>query len=297
MSVQITTAFVEQYRDNLMSLVQQKGSRLRPHVEEEDVTGKTAFFEQVGAVEAQTVTNRHGDSPLNTTPHARRRVTLVTKELGDLVDRADKVRTLVEPTSKYALAQMWGMGRAMDDALITAATGSADTGVDGSTATTLPATQKVAVDYVESGSAANSGLTIGKLRKAKAILRANEVDPDEAMFFAVAWQQIQDLLATTQVGSADYNSIKALVDGEVSRFMGFDFVNTERLALNTSTDVRTCFCGVSSGLVLAIGDDPTVKISERADKRYSTYVYSAMDIGATRLEEEKIVQVLCDESP
>ena len=45
MSVQITTAFVEQYRGNVEHLVQQKGSRLRDSVRNETVTGKNAFFE------------------------------------------------------------------------------------------------------------------------------------------------------------------------------------------------------------------------------------------------------------
>ena len=49
MSVQITTAFVEQYRGNVEHLVQQKGSRLRDSVSVETVVGKNAFFEQVGS--------------------------------------------------------------------------------------------------------------------------------------------------------------------------------------------------------------------------------------------------------
>jgi hypothetical protein len=46
---------------------------------------------------------------------------------------------------------------------------------------------------------------------------------------------------------------------------------------------------------LAIGKDVTAKISERSDKSYSTQVYYAMDIGATRMEEEKVVQIPCNE--
>lgn len=48
MSVQITTAMVEQYSGNVAHLAQQKGSRLRNAVRVETVVGKNAFFEQIG---------------------------------------------------------------------------------------------------------------------------------------------------------------------------------------------------------------------------------------------------------
>ena len=68
MSVQITTAFVEQYRGNVEHLVQQKGSRLRDSVSVETVVGKNAFFEQVGSTAAQQRTSRHRHSSNGHTP-------------------------------------------------------------------------------------------------------------------------------------------------------------------------------------------------------------------------------------
>ena len=69
-----------------------------------------------------------------------------------------------------------------------------------------------------------------------------------------------------------------------------------RLNLDTTyTDDRLCFAFTEDAIKLAIGKDVTAKISERADKSYSTQVYYAMDIGATRMEEEKVVQIPCDE--
>jgi hypothetical protein len=134
-SIFITTAFVEQYKGNVAHLAQQKGSRLRMGVESESVVGKTAYFEQIGQVAAQIRTTRHSDTPRMDTPHARRRVALVDYDWADLVDQEDKVRMLIDPASQYAQAAAWAMGRAMDDALIVAATAVASTGVDGSTQT------------------------------------------------------------------------------------------------------------------------------------------------------------------
>ena len=84
MSVQITTAFVEQYKGNVEHLVQQKGSRLRAAVSSETVVGKNAFFEQIGSTAAQKRTTRHSDTPRMDTPHSRRRVSLVDYDWSDL---------------------------------------------------------------------------------------------------------------------------------------------------------------------------------------------------------------------
>jgi hypothetical protein len=151
-------------------LSQQKGSLLRDKVRLESVTGKNAFFDQIGSVTATVRSTRHSDTPQADTPHSRRRVSLVDYEFADLVDDLDKVRMLVDPTSSYAQAAAYAMGRAMDDAIITAALGSSDTGVAGGTAVALPAGQKI----VEAGTA---GLTVAKLRQAKEIIDLADVDP------------------------------------------------------------------------------------------------------------------------
>jgi hypothetical protein len=297
MSFQITTAFVEQYKNNIQMLVQQKGSRLRSTVTTMDVTGRNAFVEQIGATEAALRTSRHGDSPLVSTPHERRRLTLADYEWGDLVDKPDMVRTLIDPTNSYSLNASWAMGRAIDDVIITAANATAATGQTGTGTQTLPTTQQIAVDFVESGAATNSGLTVGKLRDIRRIFGENDLDESETLHIIVAQQQITDLLRDDEVTSADYNTVRALVNGEINQYMGLTFHRTQRLALNTTTDVRTCFAWAQSGIMLGIGEDVTARISERADKAYSMYVFYRMSIGAVRLEEEKVVSILCDESP
>ena len=63
MSSQITTAFVQQYSNNVSLLSQQKGSLLRGSVDTESIVGKNAFFDQVGVATAVKRTTRHGDTP------------------------------------------------------------------------------------------------------------------------------------------------------------------------------------------------------------------------------------------
>ena len=91
MSVQITTAFVEQYKANVLHLAQQKGSRLRDAVRTETVTGKAHFFERIGSTAAQKRASRHSDTPRMDTPHSRRKVSLDDYDWADLIDQEDKV--------------------------------------------------------------------------------------------------------------------------------------------------------------------------------------------------------------
>ena len=290
MSVNITTSFVEQYSANVSLLAQQTGSKIRSAVDVESVRGKNAFFDQIGVTAAQLRTSRHSDTPQINTPHSRRRVSLNTYEFGDLVDDADKVRMLIDPTSTYARAAAAAMNRSIDDVVITAMNGTAYTGVAGGTSTSLPSSQKTAT------SDQSDGLTIDKLRSAKYILDNNDIDVSLKRYVLCGPKQIQDLLETTEVTSSDYNVVKALATGVVDSFLGFQFIMSTRLNKDsTYTTDRLVFAFTEDAIKLAIGKDVTAKISERADKSYSTQVYYAMDIGATRMEEEKVVQIPCNE--
>ena len=291
MSSQITTSFVEQYSSNVAMLSQQMGSKLRSSVDVEKVTGKNAFFDQVGATAAQLRTSRHGDTPQIDTPHSRRRLSLADYEWADLVDDVDKVRMLVDPTSSYARAAAAAMNRAMDDVIITAFNASASTGVAGGTSTALPSTQKTAT------SDQSDGLTIAKLLSAKKILDDNDVDPSLKRYIVCGPQQVSDLLGTTQVTSSDYNVVRALATGAINSYLGFEFIMSTRLNKDaTYTSDRLVFAYTEDAIKLGIGKDISAKISERADKSYSTQVYYSMSLGAVRMEEEKVVQIPCHEA-
>ena len=290
MSINITTSFVEQYSSNVNLLSQQMGSKLRGSVDEESIVGKNAFFEQIGSTAAVLRTSRHGDTPQIDTPHSRRRISLSDYEWADLIDDQDKVRALVDPTSAYAKNAAAAMNRAMDDVIITAFNASASTGVAGGTSTALPSTQKFAT------SDQSDGLTIAKLLSAKKILDNNDIDPSRKRFIVCGPQQVADLLAVTQVTSSDFNTVKALAQGDVNSFLGFEFIMSTRLNFDaTNTDDRLIFAYTEDAIKLAIGSDIKAQISERADKSYSTQVYYAMSLGAVRMEEKAVVQIPCNE--
>ena len=89
--------------------------------------------------------------------------------------------------------------------------------------------------------------------------------------------------------------MKALVKGEVDQYMGFTFIRSQRIVV--TTDIAYCFAWARSGIALGLGADIHTRISERADKNYLTQVWCGMTIGATRMEEVKVIEIGCDETP
>ena len=119
MSVNVSTAFVQQYSTNVQMLLQQQGSRLRNAVQNYSFVGKAASMcEQFGQVSPVRNQSRHSDTPLISTPQDKRWVYPNDYDWADLIDNQDKLRMLVDPAGPYAMAGAWAMGRAIDDEII-----------------------------------------------------------------------------------------------------------------------------------------------------------------------------------
>lgn len=285
MSSQITTALKQEYHDMIEVGLQQRGSRLRSAVDNVTQRGKYGFYDRVEATAATLKTTRHADSPQSDTPHTRRRVAMDDYSDGDFIDPQDAIRISGNPESAYVQTRVMALGRAMDDAIIAAASGTAYEGETGGTSTALPSGQTIVHGSV--------GMTIAKLITTKQLLDEAEAT-DEPRYIAMTAEQIGDLLGTTQVTSSDYNTVKALAAGDIDTFMGFNFIRLERLAKASTT--RTCLAWCRSGIKLATGIDIKTEIGPRADKSYSTYIYAEASFGAARMYEEKVVEIECTEA-
>lgn len=290
MSQQIPTAMVKQYHDSVEMLVQQEGSRLRGTVRNESQNSEEQFWEQIGPTAALTIANRHGDSPQVDTPHDRRRVTQEFFDWGDFVDKIDKVRILIDPTGAYSKNAAYALGRRCDEIILAAMFGTAFTGKSGATSVTFPAGNIVALNF----GGTNVGLTVAKLVEGRRLMKRANVDlRAEELHIAVASTQEADLLNTTEVTSADYNSVKALVRGDVDSFLGITFEPTELVPTLPASTNRQVPLYCKSGLLFAQNPDITTNIVQRWDKRGSIYVYAMMGAGGTRMQEPKIIEIDC----
>jgi len=298
MSANIQNLYVQQYKGNIQLLLQQRGSRLRGSVtESSDYVGEQAApVDQIGAVEAQAVTGRYETIQAQDYPTDRRWVFPRDYDHAQFVDTFDKLRLLTDPTSFLAINAANGMGRRIDDTIINAFFGTAQTGKTGATAVTFPSSQQLSASVGASGA---TGLNVQKLKQGLEILMANEVDMDnDPIFCAITAKQNTNLLNELQVIDADFRALGADVQkGRIMSFMGINFLHSERLPLNGSNQRRIPLYA-KSGMHLAIwGGATRADISQRKDlKGFPYQVYLWMTLDATRLEEKKIVEIPCAES-
>jgi len=290
----IPNHYTTQFDSNWKHLVQQKNSKLKEYVTLDSIEGKEKSYNQLDATSMTQITDRSGDTRISNQAMAKRWIRPLQYDCAKLVDEFDEqlLGEVVLPTSPIIQSHAAAYARTCDSIIIGALGGTAYTGTTGTTATVLPAGQKIAANYVESGAVANSGLTIAKLRAAKFLFDSNEVDEEEERIMVVSAKQLQDLLRTVEATSADYNSVRALVDGTLNTFMGFKFRRSQQLPL--ATDIRSCFAYVKSGIVLAERGLKT-HMDIRTDLSHSLQIRSVASLAAVRMEEKKVVEIACDE--
>jgi hypothetical protein len=287
--------FTTQFDSNWKHLVQQKNSALKQYVTIDSIEGKEKSYNQIDATSMTQITDRSRDTRITDQAMAKRWIRPTQYDCAKLVDEWDEqlLGEVVLPTSPIIQSHAQAYARTCDTIIIGALGGTAYTGTTGTTATVLPAGQKVAVNYVETGVAANSGLTIAKLRAAKYLFDSNEIDEEEERIMVVSAKQLQDLLRTVEATSADYNSVRALVDGALNTFMGFKFRRSQLLT-KVST-VRSCYAYVKSGVILAERGLKT-HMDVRTDLSHSLQIRSVASLAAVRMEEKKVVEIACDEA-
>lgn len=294
---EITTYYETEYSKNWEMLAQQTDSRLGAAVTPTTITGKRRKFNQLDVGEMSEVTERKGDTPDGDSTgvaywlYRRKFEKVITFDEDDEI----QLGTISLPDSDEVASMAAASNRTKDDVIIQAFGATRYIGTDGTTSDSFDTNFSIAVDYVASGSTANSGLTLAKIARAKKLLDAAEVEDGER-YFAHSAQQLQDMLLIDKMTSEDYASVKALVEGKVDRFLGFKFVQTERLARNTSTDVRTCFAWHKSGIKFADGGR-NVHMDVLPSRRHCKQIRGVYRCGAVRTQNEKVVRIYTDESP
>ncbi len=281
------TAFVKQYQDTIYLLAQQMDTRLRPYVMvDTNWTGEEKYYDQYASDTMVEIMSRYSDTPIQLPDHRRRRVTPRFFVSNTLEDPFDALQMLIDPKSAYMQAKQASMARQTDDIIIAAFGSTAFTGKTGGTSTALGASQQIV--------AGAAGMTKAKIIKARRLLDAAEVEKSERYMVHTAIQ-MDDLLNTTEVTSSDFNVIKALVEGDVKTWVGFMWIHSERL-LTDNASARLCYAWQKKGMQLAVQKDPEGRVDERPDKNYAWQVYARLALGATRLEEARVVEIACVES-
>ena len=297
---QIDTFYPTMFQTSFDQVLQQMDSRLLGSITRADFTGKKKWFNLLNDSEAQDILTRKGDTPDGEFDGSKYWLTQRPKEKVTTFDEWDKhfLGTIVLPTSDEVQSHAMAFNRATDDVIISAFDATRYIGEDGTTTDSFPAGQSIASNYVETGSDTPSGMTLAKLRRAKYLMDVSEV-PDSERYIVIGAKQEQDLLRDTNLTSADFNTVKALVDGKVDTFLGFKFLKSQRLPVGTVSgvaDIRSCFAFHKSAIKFAMSDRQT-RMDILPQRRHALQIRSTMMLGAVRTENEKVVRIYSDETP
>lgn len=302
--LQIPDHFIIQYETNWQHLLQQMESRLKEKTKFVSAQGAAVRFNQYGTTSMTAVTTRNPSTPQSNSTLPTRWAYPTPYDIANVFSEFDNLflGSVVLPTSECMQSQAAAYGRLVDKILIDALTASATItntantssgfGLNNTTTTVaLPAGQQIAVNYVPAGgTAVNSGLTIGKLREAKRILDAAEA-PAEDRVLIVSAKEVSDLLGTTEVTNNLYNTVRALVDGDVDTFLGFKVVRSEQLGV--ASNVRTCVAYQKNAAVVVDGGKKSY-MDVLPTQSHALQIRSTAVLGATRLLENGVVSIAAD---
>jgi hypothetical protein len=292
-----TNSFQEQTTSVLRAAVQQNGSRLRDTVTIGSYSGsaaQVADYVKLAATPLKNVASR-SDTNYGDIDTTRRWIVGDTyRAPAILVDQLDKLKTLNDPTSGYGQAIVKAMGREMDQVINAALFATAKTGVTGSGTTAFPTSTTTNVVAVTTGAAAATGMNFQKITTALKMLQANEVDVDmEELYMPVTAKIWNDLINDPEINNKQYGGLLDYKSGKMMEVMGVKIVRYNSLDADSNTYTRVpLYC--KSAVQLGIWKDVSVTITPNvATKNNNTQIFSEMFIGATRLEEEKVIEILC----
>lgn len=286
MAETITELYVQQYQNTMRLLCQQADSRLEattiPPIKME---GEYLYWESLAATEAIPMGARHGNTPNIEPEHLRRRCPSEGYVWATLLDRIDAARMLVDPKGQYQQAAKNAMNRRKDRLILAALGGNTFVGAAG-TALALPASQHIIAGGV--------GMTVAKLLNAKQLLDEAEA-PMENRYFVHTSEDLIDLLGTVEATSADYNTVRTLVNAQIDTFLGFKFIQTELIYQENGSVPAAWFSYAYCKGAIGYGNiqDITVRLTEESTKNFSWQPYVSMDMGAIRVEDAMVVEIAC----
>lgn len=246
------------------------------------VTGDTYNFRKMGKGLATQRTAPSSDSIPMDIENTLIPVTLNDWDADEYTDIFNAAEVNFDETQELAYTIASALGRRKDQTIIDAMVNA------GAYAGTVPTAT----------GGADTNLNVDKLREAKYYLDDKGV-PSEGRSIAVSASNLQALLGETQATSADYNSVRALVQGEIDTFMGFKFYVIETRDEGglpvAAGDVRSCFAWHKDAVGCAVGKD----ISSGADwvtHKKSWLAHGEFKGNSVARDTDGIVKILCDET-
>ena len=280
MSVSLSNAFVTLFDAEVKQAYQGKAMLVGAVRQRKGVEGSTVKFPKVGKGVATPRITQSDVTPLNV-GFSNVTCTLSDWNAAEYSDIFSQAKVNFDERSELVQVLGNAIGRRQDQLILDALSAASGTGT---------------VSNDIGGSDTN--MNVAKLREAKRLLDRANVPPEGSHIILHA-SGLASLLSETAVTSSDFNTVKALVAGEINTFLGFTFhILGDRseggLAIDGSLD-RTCFAFHKDAIGYAEGIAPRTEINYIPEKT-SFLVNSVFSAGAVAIDAEGIVKITARET-
>ena len=300
--ITIDTAFKRTYSNTFEYVFQQMQSELRGTVRNEFQEGEMKLWDFVGPTSVQWDLPRNSDTPNIPTPYTRRKAVLHRANWGEYIDTWDKIKMLKDPTSDTIKMAVGALNRAIDERILMAAYATAYTGKDGDVAVNpydvgecrlIESSGAVVTAGSNFSNQTSTGLTLAKIATIGELMDDASVPKEDRVIVANVAQKWY-LLGSTKVGIYDYNSVKALTNGEIGDYLGFRYkwLPSDRFTVdstNTSYPAYQCCAYQKSAMLLAMNKDVTTTVDTIPQKTNSVLAQAEMFVGAVRLQGPGVI--------
>ena len=279
MAITIDNAYVQTFEDNVRHLAQQEQSKLLGHCHVVHKNSESHRFDRLASVSASAKSSARTASPTSDAAWSGRKTTIATYHVGETVEPEDIVQMLIEPRSPLVRAMVMAVNRQIDDVIIADAIGSATDQDGGSVAFTAgqtigDGTGEIDLDFV---------LEVDE------VFYDNDVDPDLPKCFVIGPKQRRKLLQLMEVTSGDFQNGKALADGSLPNWMGYDWVVSTRLNV-PSADELDCIVMTNQAMGVHFANDIWTRVAERPDLSFAWQLYAAVSLDSVRIHDEHLVK-------
>jgi len=279
MAQQLSTAFVTLF-DAEVKQAYQGTAVLRPAIRvRSGVEGSSYKFPKIGKGVAQVRIPQTDVTPLNVS-YGQVTATLSDYIAAEYSDIFSQAKVNFDERSELVKVVSSAVGRRQDQLILDALIAS-------STSNTV----------ASSIGGANTNMNLDKLLAAKKALDTKNVPMDNRHIIIHA-NNLAGMLGETKVTSSDFNSVKALVNGELNTFLGFTFHTVgdrDEGGLPLSSGDRKVYAFHRDAIGMAEGIAPKTEINYIPEKT-SWLVTALFSAGAVAIDSEGIVEITCDEN-
>lgn len=288
MADQIANYLRKAYSDLVMIQAAQSGSKILPFCSVKNgVKGESVSFGYLGDADLVDKPSRYAPTPGQDVVHRLYWAALGAKHGGFGLDDTDSEAAFTDPKSDYVMIGSRMFGKAWDTKILEAAKADATYGATaGSTETWSTYTDRNAVSHVVAATGGSPNLDdvlmLGRIFA--------DCDIEDDLIAVVSPQFIEKWVSVTEVKSADYNTIKALMNpqSDGSTFAGFTWYRSTKLPKSSTT--RSCIFMQRGVMGVGFSVEQKIDIFRRQEKSMAWWAYFETCLGCVRRDPERVIE-------